>query len=82
MTGEEIRILFCRGEIFAKDIFLLSDTAYIAARLDELFRHYEHPDENFRYPDFESAPDGVDFGDSFTLDNCEIISRDTRAVLP
>ena len=59
-----------------------SDTEHIAAKLDELFRHYERPDENFRYPDFESAPDGVDFGESFTLDNCEIISCDTRAVSP
>ena len=27
MTGEKIRIAFCRGEIFAKDIFLASDDA-------------------------------------------------------
>ena len=59
MTGEEIRVSFCRGEVFAKDIFLSSDTEHIAAKLDELFLHYERPDENFRYPDFESAPDGV-----------------------
>lgn len=85
MTGEEIRIAYCRGEVSAKELFLASDTAYIEEQLQALYRAYngEPSDPSFlRYSNFEPAPDGTVFDVPFTLDNGEITAYDTRTGYP
>ena len=83
MTGEEIRIAYVRGEVLAEDLFLSSDIEYINSMLNELYLHYaEQSNENYKYPDFEPAPDGADLTKPFSLDDCEIISYDTRSEYP
>lgn len=83
MTGEEIRVAYMRGEVFAKDLFLSSDIEYINSMLNELYLHYaEKFNSNYKYPDFEPVPVGADLGKPFSLDDCEIISYDTRSEYP
>ena len=83
MTGDEIRIAYVRGEVLAEDLFLSSDIEYINSMLNELYLHYaEQSNENYKYPDFEPAPDGADLTKPFSLDDCEIISYDTRSEYP
>ena len=83
MTGEEIRIAYVRGEVFAKDLFLSSDIEYINSMLNELYLHYtEQSNSNYKYPNFEPVPVGADLGKPFSLDDCEIISYDTRSEYP
>ena len=68
MTGEEIRIAYLLGEVFAKDLFLSSDIEYINSMLNELYLHYtEKFNRNYKYPKFEPAPDGVDLTNPFHL---------------
>ena len=83
MTGEEIRVAYVQGEVFAKDLFLSSDIEYINSTLNELYLHYtEKFNSNYKYPNFEPVPVGADLTKPFSLDDCEIISHDTRSEYP
>ncbi|MBR7184142.1 MAG: hypothetical protein IKD37_00895 [Clostridia bacterium] len=83
MSGEEIRIAYCRGELDAEDVFLASDLAYVETALAELAQYYRG--ERPACPsgiDAEPLPDGVKLDVSLTLAEAELLAFDTRAEYP
>lgn len=83
MTGEEIHIAYCRGELDAREMFLASDLAYVQTKLDELCAYYNGQPDTPYYPiHYEPLPEGLALTEPLTLENAEILSNDTRTQWP
>lgn len=83
MTGEEIHIAYCRGELDAEALFLTSDLSYVQAKLDELCAYYNgRPNTPYRSASYEPLPEGLALTEPLTLENCEILPNDTRTQWP